>query len=134
MNQKKLEHSEINDCESLRDPDSKYWKQFDAFLETWCNLETYIDGFPRRLLGQKAQLSDNDGKLLVDAFGRFEHYESNLNTMLKKTNLECPRLPRLISTPHRHYGLYYSDFGRELVNHCFKADIETFNYQFGKKQ
>jgi hypothetical protein len=44
--------------------------------------------------------------------------------------ISCRRLPVINSSLHRHYSLYYSDFGRELVEQVFREDVEQFGYRF----
>jgi hypothetical protein len=114
----------------LVDPDSEHWKQFDAFLESWSAQEVQIDGVARRRLSQWAQLVDAHGLLLTDDIGRFETFTQDAVRLFGKMGISCRRLPVINSSLHRHYSLYYSDFGRELVEQVFREDVEQFGYRF----
>lgn len=112
------------------DPAAKHWKGFDAFLENWCAMEVQIDGVRRRQLSQWAQLVDADGLLLVDEIGRFENYATDTTRLLANAHIEVGSLPKINASMHRHYSVYYSAFGRELIEHAFPEDIVHLGYQF----
>ena len=118
------------DKATVLDPESSHWKNFDSFLENWCKAEVLIDGAIRRRLSQWAQLTDAQGTLLVDDFGRFENFEKDAVRLLKKVGIKCPVLPTIIPSRHQHYSVYYSDFGREIVEESFAEDLKVFGYRF----
>jgi hypothetical protein len=123
-------HTPETEPASLVDPESEHWKGFDAFLENWSAETALIDGALRRRLGQWDQLADADGQLLTDDVGRFETLAEDADRLFAKAGIDCPSLPTMNSSRHHHYSLYYSDFGRELVDSVFRRDVEQFGYRF----
>jgi hypothetical protein len=118
------------DRSALVDPESDHWKDFDAFLESWSAEEFEVEGAVRRRLSQWAQLSDAEGTLLTDDIGRFESATEDLHRLFARIGLNCPPRPVINSSQHQHYSVYYSDFGRELVERVFREDVVGFGYCF----
>lgn len=114
----------------LVNPASKHWQGFDSFLENWCAQLTQIDGTPRRQLSQWAQLVDADNVMLVDDIGRFENYAVDATRLLAKAHMDTALLPKINPSQHLHYSVYFSAFGRELIENAFPEDIANFGYQF----
>jgi chondroitin 4-sulfotransferase 11 len=115
--------------ESL-DPSARYWQGFDAFLENWCKQEVPIDGVQRHQFSQWAQLVDANGCMLVNDIGRFENYAADAARLFANTNIDVGLLPKTNASRHHHYSVYYSAFGRELIEHAFPEDIMQLGYQF----
>jgi hypothetical protein len=120
------------DEDEILDPESKYWKLFDSFLEKWSSEKIIIDGVKRRKLSQWAQLVDAEGQLLTNQIGRFETYQQDNEQIFKKINLKFNHNVKFNSSKHLHYSLYYSNFGRELVESLFHEDVNHFEYHFNK--
>jgi chondroitin 4-sulfotransferase 11 len=125
-----VKHSANPNGAALTVHDTQHWQGFDAFLENWCAQEVQIDGVRRRLLSQWAQLVDADGMLLVDDIGRFENFSADASRLLTKARIDAGSLPTLNASKHEHYSVYYSAFGRELIENVFPEDIANFGYQF----
>ena len=117
----------------LADPDSEHWADFDAFLETWAEESYEVDGKMRRRSSQWAQLADAEGGLLTDEVGRFEGIPAELERLFAKFGLRFNAPPVVNEAPHLHYSVYYSDFGRELVEHVFRDDVLGFGYRFERE-
>lgn len=113
-------------------PDSPHWQGFEQFLEEACHKK--VEKFRGDWLSfsQWLQLTDDEGKLLVDEVGRFESYQQDAEKLLLKVGVMQPCSISTNGSKHLHYSEYYSDFGRELVAEAFADDIVNFGYQFEK--
>lgn len=125
-----VKHSAEPNCAAPMGPDTNHWRGFDAFLDNWCAQEVQIDGVRRRQLSQWAQLVDADGVQLADDIGRFENYTPDAIRLFANAHIDAGLLPTLNASNHLHYSVYYSTFGRELIEHAFPEDIANFGYQF----
>lgn len=114
----------------LRDPESKHWKGFDAFLEKWSVQTMLIDGVSQPEMSQWAQLADGEGRLLADELGRFETLVADADRLFAKAGVPARPLPKINSSTHGDYRLYYTPFGRALVEQVFPEDIALLGYQF----
>ncbi len=114
----------------LNDPESEHWKGFDAFLEKWSAQTMLNDGVSRPVMSQWAQLADAEGRLLANELGRFETLVADANRLFAKAGIPLPEFPKLNSSMHCRYSLYYTPFGRELVEQIFPEDITLLGYQF----
>ena len=123
------EKTELTNAAS-HDPNAKHWKGFDAFLENWCAMDVHIDGVRRRQFSQWAQLVDADGRMLVNDIGRFENYATDVTRLFANAHIEVGLLPKINASLHHHYSVYYSAFGRELIENVFPEDIVQLGYQF----
>jgi hypothetical protein len=112
------------------DPDTEHWRGFDAFLEDWSAETMQIEGVTRRRMSQWAQLSDSDGALLTDDYGRFENFGADAARLFATAGISCPEPPTLNPSRHHHYSVYYSNFGRELVESVFHEDVNLLGYRF----
>ena len=66
----------------------------------------------------------------VDFIGRFEYFEDDLRTILKKIGIAPFEIPHRNATSHEHYSRYYTKRTPDIIARKYKADIETFGYQF----
>jgi hypothetical protein len=82
--------------------------------------------------GKRVQLDllcDRDGRMAADFVGRFENVEADFAEV-------CGRLGIAAELPHRNrsnrgdYREWYDDRTREMVRQYWRADIETFGYEF----
>lgn len=126
---KTLHGSNISD-DKLKDPASEHWKQFDSFLEEWSKLEFQIGGVCYKELSQWDQISDQGGRLLVDDIGKFESFDIDVHRIFNKAGLIYSPQAKLNQSLHHHYSVYYSDFGRDLVESVFQDDVKKLNYSF----
>ena len=119
------------DHESLSDPDASHWTDFDAYLDAALKETWTIDGEERLVASQFHQLADAQGRLLTDDLGRFEILAEDLSRLLERAKLRCPPLKRMNQSYHQHYSVYFSAYGRQLVESCLPEDIAQFGYRFG---
>lgn len=84
----------------------------------------------RSFLTQKDFMTDDDGNLLVDYVGRFEHLRKDVREVAGRAGIEAADLPHLRSTDRPHYRKLYDAESRDLVGDYFAADIEHFDYSF----
>ena len=79
---------------------------------------------------QKALLSDNNGKLLVDYVGRFEELEKHFKIVCDKIGVEAELPHKKFLRKKKPYQHYYTDETRRLVAEFSTEDIECFGYRF----
>jgi hypothetical protein len=99
---------------------------FDAFLDLWIPRHA-----PLVLTSQTDSLHSSSGELLVDALGRYENFASDLKAIFKQAELPLPsEIPCLNASGAGHYSHFYSDYGRDLVERAYQADLENFDYRY----
>lgn len=79
---------------------------------------------------QKAFLSDEAGRMIVDFVGRVETIDDDFARVCETIGLPPLRLPHRNRSRHRNYRGYYTNETRELVARAFTQDIEMFGYGF----
>jgi hypothetical protein len=80
---------------------------------------------------QSDQLCDRQGRLLVDALGRFEHLEEDFASLLQQVGLTARRLPhKRCSQRPRDYRPHYDDRTAERVATHYQDDITRFGYTY----
>ena len=121
---------DVADPEAISDPDAAHWRDFDAFVDDMLNETAIIDGETRPVFSQVHQLSDANETLLTDYIGRFETYETSVQTIFEKIGKRMPRIRHENKSPHHPYTVYYSDAAREMVAEKLALDIATFGYSF----
>jgi len=78
---------------------------------------------------QKAFVTDESGKLMVDFVGRFETLTDDCARIFERIGIST-RLPHRNRSRHGDYRRYYSSETRALVAEHFRDDIEMFDYSF----
>lgn len=78
---------------------------------------------------QNGFLCDEDGNILVDFLGRFEHLAEDFAKVQSRLEVQLT-LAHINSSAHRQYRLYYTNETRELVGALYRRDIEIFGYDF----
>lgn len=81
------------------------------------------------LLHQHNYLCDAEGKLIVDAVGKFETLAEDFNGFCARLKLEVA-LPHLNATQKKDYRDFYSEELREEVGRFFERDVALFGYAF----
>lgn len=75
-----------------------------------------------------------NGKIAVNAIGRYEHLEEHLNRIAAHLRLpELPALPHAkasFRTDRRHYRELLSDEDRAIITKTFAREISLFGYTF----
>lgn len=79
---------------------------------------------------QSTMVVDDEGRLMVDFVGRFEHLESDFHRLCTSLGLPTAALPHLKASEHGPYMEYYDETTRQLVIEHFKTDFELFGYPF----
>jgi chondroitin 4-sulfotransferase 11 len=99
---------------------------FDAFLNIWIPPHG-----PLVLSSQTDSLYSSSGELLVDALGRYENFASDLKAIFKQAELPLlSEIPCLNASEADHYSRFYSEYGRDLVERAYRADLENFDYRY----
>jgi hypothetical protein len=112
----------------LGDPDSKHWREFDSFLESWLRQTAIIDGRSRCKLSQWAQFVDASDEILVDKICRFESISTDFKQVCGHLQIPVDNNLRLNQSHFHHYSNYYSQAGRELVETLCFDDIQHLGY------
>lgn len=76
-------------------------------------------------------LLDDNGELLVDRVGRFEHFERDLRAVLARLGVEVAAVPHRNRTSHGPYQEYYDPESVGMVEEMYAEDIARFGYHFG---
>jgi hypothetical protein len=79
---------------------------------------------------QKAFVTDDEGRVIVDYIGRMEHLGDDFRHVCRAAGLPPIRLPHENRSRHRDYRTYYTDETREMVARAFAEDIDLFGYNF----
>jgi hypothetical protein len=73
---------------------------------------------------------DEDGKMMVDYFGKLESFQDDFNYICSRIGLDPEPLQKKNPTAHLHYKNLYTMDARNLVEELYKPDIELLNYEF----
>lgn len=96
--------------------------------------KTYLDRIGRRRHVQWEPqihfLVDDEGRSLVDAIGRFEHFERDALRVLAAIGLPAARLRHDNASERDAYPHYYDAESREIVAERYAADVAAFGYRF----
>ncbi len=82
---------------------------------------------------QYKYIYDNEGNLLVDFVGRFEHLQHDFNKVCEKIGIENSSLPNIEATAsegRKPYKEYYDIETIGIIANVYKKDIELFSYEF----
>ena len=93
---------------------------FDEYIEWRCTQEV---GYQRDFVYSE------DGELLVDFVGRFEHLEDDFQHICSQIGISTS-LPKSNVSNTKPYQDFYNEKTKELVKLTFEPDISTFNYEF----
>jgi hypothetical protein len=88
----------------------------------------YYDN-PKFFMPQLDWITDQNGTILVNFIGRFEHLERDFDLVCASIRVKA-KLPHLNKSNHGPYRDYFDDESREIVGIWFKKDIEYFEYAF----
>ncbi len=77
-----------------------------------------------------------DGQLAVDFIGRFENFERDLASILKRLQIDDVRVPHLKKgrRRHQHYSHFYSEPMRKKVTALYAEDLAAFDYRFDDRR
>ena len=85
---------------------------------------------PRRDAYQINQLTDREGRFLMDFVGKLETLDQDWETICKRTGIPHRELPRKNVSVSRPYTDYYTAETRDLVAKHWAREIEQFAYEF----
>jgi len=118
-----------------RDGSTKYGQHPDYDFAKNSNFDSYIDALIQGKLKHKYSMIQQvhwiDERL--DFVLRYENLEEDFKKVCQHLSLTDINLPRINSSKHDHYSLYYSDFSKNAVKSYFLKDIEKFGYKFEQK-
>jgi hypothetical protein len=100
---------------------------FDRFVEVICDIpDEFAEAHFR---SQYTFLTDQNGNILTDFIGYFEHLHADFEFISKKlgTNIE---LPHIRQGKARSYTDYYTNKSVRLVERRYEQDIEMFGYRY----
>jgi hypothetical protein len=80
-------------------------------------------------LFQSTYAYNDDGTCLVDYIGRFEYLQRDFSDIMNRFGIPAA-LPKLNTSPHGEFQLYYTDDTIKLVADLYAVDIANFNYQW----
>jgi len=83
----------------------------------------------RQKMHQHAYIYNARGDCLVDFVGYYERLQEDFARVCERLEIRAD-LPRVNTSVHRDYRLYYTPATRELVAKHFRRDIELFGYEF----
>ena len=72
----------------------------------------------------------SDGNKSVDYIGRCENLIADVKIICDKLGVDCPIIPDINRTKHKHYSHYYDSRTRDLVCSIYQQDIDSFGYEF----
>jgi len=75
-------------------------------------------------------LTDKSGNLLVDFVGRFEDLKEDFQAVCERIGIDANLGGRYDPTNHSHYGDYYDETCRRIIEEVKNDDIEKFGYRF----
>jgi hypothetical protein len=104
---------------------------FQEFLENCDERIIDDDGTKWIYQNQLDYVSDEDGRLLVDFVGRFEHLQRDFEVVARKILGAAVPLPHSNPSRHAHYSTYYSRAMAEKVGQRYAKDRMAFAYKFG---
>jgi len=105
---------------------------FEEFISRCTDEIIDADGRKCILRNQLDYLTGEDGAMMVDFVGRFEHLQSGFDEIMARLGLPSTALPYVNVSRHAAYLDYYTaDMARE-VGRQYARDIDAFGYRFGK--
>lgn len=79
---------------------------------------------------QTSFIYDEDGKLLVDFIGRFEHLGQSMAYVFERLGLSGMELPHLNGADRAPYRDYYTEELRLWVESLYERDLALLGYEF----
>lgn len=92
----------------------------------------YYDN-PKMFLPQLEWITDEYGRIIVDYVGRFEHLEDEFRRICQIIGCTA-ELPHLKRSSRGDYRALYTAESVDIVCRWFIKDIETFGYEFNKRE
>ena len=101
---------------------------FDGFLK-----EALERGDDVHLKSQYEFISDENGRVMVDFIGRFEHLKRDFKKVRAALGIQekLPHLSKAKPIGFVHYSDFYNEETKQIIYNRFRIDFEKFGYQFG---
>lgn len=109
---------------------------YESLLSQYSSFEDVVLNWNYNLFNQihlKPQwewICDDNGNLIVDFVGKFEHLQADYNTVCDIIKIPRKKLPHTNRSEHKPYTEYYNAETRKIVSEIYAKDIELFNYEF----
>jgi hypothetical protein len=106
---------------------TRTWVTFEEYLN-WVarTKKPYPMGTPKL---QKDNITDENGKIIVDFIGRYETLEQDFKKVCKKLKIQA-NLPHINQSNKKDYREFYNEKMIKIVEKNFKEDVELFGYEF----
>jgi hypothetical protein len=85
---------------------------------------------PMMFMPQIDWITDPGGRILVNFVARFEHLQTDFDSICARIGRDATPLPHRKSSQRGAYRDYYDEVTRQIVTDWFRRDIETFNYTY----
>lgn len=112
--------------------DKRSWVTFEEYLD-WVAVtkKPYPMGTPKL---QKDNITDKDGKVIVDFIGRYENLSQDFQSVCNRLHIQAnlPHVNRSSQTK-RDYRTYYNEQTQRIVADIFQEDIQLFGYDFNNE-
>jgi hypothetical protein len=79
---------------------------------------------------QHTFITNKNGKLLVDFFGKVEEFDKDFAFICKKTGIPYVEIPHSNRRDRRPYRDFYNERTRGIVEKRYGKDIKLFGYEF----
>jgi len=108
-------------------------EDFNRFI---CNINEFpllLNTFFKPLRCQRNFIARPSGKIIVDRICRYENYNSELEFLSNRLDVDLNSNVKLNTTTKDplDYTEFYNDQSMRFVQNVFKSDIEYFGYKFG---
>jgi hypothetical protein len=77
--------------------------------------------------GLSAWFTDENGEVIIDYVGRFEHFEQEFNLFCERIGVSCT-LPHLNKSKFKSVDKYYTTSTKAQVQEKFALDFKLFGY------
>jgi hypothetical protein len=111
--------------QSIKNPNSlSFGKTYPDTFEDWVEKQNLPSD-------QQSQITDSNGKIMVDFVGKFENLENDFKVVSSKLELPELKLEHLKKTNRQNYQTYYEkDRTIQIIADKYKQDIDLFGYEF----
>jgi hypothetical protein len=99
---------------------------FDDYIETFIANNSSLEQ-------QKAWITDENNKIIVDFVGRFENLAADYYQILEKLGLPQKPLPGMNidhAKSQKSYRSFYNEKTRQIIQEKYQDDINSFGYTF----
>lgn len=102
----------------------------ELFEQHWERMKGFRRGLTADNRYQYDFLADEDGRLLVNYFGRFERLQADFDRICDALHLPLETLPVTHQIAHKPYQSYYTPDMVALVGRRYSKDIREFGFKF----